>query len=172
MSLASGSLHKHKGRVCGEGWGWVKDLVVFNKSIWSGNLASFCYQTRQIGPWSTVQKPFVYILQLTVHTDTVQMNWICRLGRYLLTGSLLDATALGLFSHVIRKVFYVNSSVSCLLKNSLELEEVLQCSSFFWYLDIGRVHARASCPRAACLGLQEQGQLLDCFRTGCQTWGV
>ena len=33
--------------------------------------------------WSTVQKHFVYILQLAVHT--VQMNWISRLGRYLMT---------------------------------------------------------------------------------------
>ena len=30
----------------------------------------------------TVQKHFVYILQLAV--QTVQMNWICRLGRYLM----------------------------------------------------------------------------------------
>ena len=31
---------------------------------------------------STVQKPYVYILQLAVHT--VQRNWISRLGRYLM----------------------------------------------------------------------------------------
>ena len=30
----------------------------------------------------TVQKPYVYILQLVVHT--VQLNWISRLGRYLM----------------------------------------------------------------------------------------
>ena len=31
---------------------------------------------------STVQKHFIYILQLAVHT--VQRIWICRLGRYLM----------------------------------------------------------------------------------------
>ena len=34
------------------------------------------------GPYYTVQKPFVYILQLAVHT--VERNWISRLGRYLI----------------------------------------------------------------------------------------
>ena len=35
-------------------------------------------------PWSTVQKHFVYILKLSVHT--VQRIWIGRLGRYSMGG--------------------------------------------------------------------------------------
>ena len=35
---------------------------------------------------TTVQKHPVYILQIDVHT--VQMNWICRLWRYLMGGTI------------------------------------------------------------------------------------
>ena len=38
----------------------------------------------------TFQKPYVYILLLTVHT--VQRNWISRLGRYLMTDSVYNKT--------------------------------------------------------------------------------
>ena len=41
-----------------------------------------CYQARQSGPSSTVQKQSVYILLLCVYT--VQWNCICRLGKYLM----------------------------------------------------------------------------------------
>ena len=59
-----------------------KGFVVLIEKLWFGNLAFFCYQARQSGPYSTVQNHSVYILQLAV--QTVQMNWICRLGRYLM----------------------------------------------------------------------------------------
>ena len=49
---------------------------------------------------STVQKHFVYILQLAVHT--VQRNWISRLGRYLM-GSCSHNHRLArvAFSHIL-----------------------------------------------------------------------
>ena len=56
---------------------WVKGIVVVVVGkLWFVNLDFFCYQARQSGPKSTVQKHCVYMLQLAI--PTVQMNWICR----------------------------------------------------------------------------------------------
>ena len=60
----------------------LEGFVVLIEKLWFRNLAFFCYQARQSGPWSTVQKHCVYILQVAI--QNVQMTWICRLGRYLM----------------------------------------------------------------------------------------
>ena len=66
----NGRMRASKGSCCCD----RKDVI--------SELSFFCYQTRQSGPWSSVQKHCVYFLQLAVHTE--QMNWICGLGRYLM----------------------------------------------------------------------------------------
>ena len=92
LRIASLSLRRMWRKLKMGSEGRAKGFVVVTEKLRFGNLVFFCYQTRQSGPQSTVQNHCVYILQLAVHT--VQMNWICRLGRYLMVSVLVHTFVL------------------------------------------------------------------------------
>ena len=64
------------------GWKRKRERSCCDRKVVIWEFSFFSYQKRQSGPFSTLQNHRVYILKLVIHT--VQLNWICKLGRYIM----------------------------------------------------------------------------------------
>ena len=82
------------GKSCERGWkgGWggyvnenegvCKDSLLWQKSSWFEDLPFFLLPNKT--EWDLVYSPETVCLHLRLAVHTVQWNWICRLGRYLI----------------------------------------------------------------------------------------